>query len=83
MTIIAQGGEEMIVEFIESYRKNDDGGDYLYNDNHGLLVRCRNCEYWKHHSVVLDHDYCELTSTECDGDHFCSWGEKRNDETVH
>lgn len=73
----------MIVEFIESYRKNDDCGDYLYNDNHGILVRCRDCEYWKHNSFVLDHDYCELTSTECDSDHFCSWGEKRNDETDH
>lgn len=43
------------------------------------LVRCRDCEYWKHHSVVLDHDYCELTSTECKGNHFCSWGEKKNE----
>lgn len=45
------------------------------------VVRCRDCEYWKHHSVVLDHDYCELTSTECKGNHFCSLGERRNDET--
>lgn len=67
----------MIVEFIESYRKIDDG-DYQWNDNHGLLVRCKDCEYWKHHSAVLDHDYCELTSTSCEGDHFCSWGEKKN-----
>lgn len=44
-----------------------------------VVVRCMDCEYWKHHSFVLDHDYCELTSTECDGDHFCSWGEKKNE----
>lgn len=44
------------------------------------VVRCKDCEYWKHHSAVLDHDYCELTSTECEGDHFCSWGEKKDDE---
>jgi len=69
----------MIVEFIESYRKIGDG-DYQWNDNHGLLVRCKDCEYWKHHSFALDHDYCELTSTECDGDHFCSWGEKKDAE---
>lgn len=68
----------MIVEFIESYRK-EEGDDYHYIDNHGILVRCKDCEYWKHHSFALDHDYCELTSTECEGDHFCSWGEKKNE----
>lgn len=47
------------------------------------VLRCKNCEYWKHNSFVLEHDYCELTSTECNGSHFCSWGEKRNDETDH
>lgn len=44
------------------------------------VVRCRDCEYWKHNSFVLDHDYCELTSTACEEDHFCSWGEKKNAE---
>lgn len=43
------------------------------------LVRCRDCEYWKHHSAVLDNDYCELTSTACEEDHFCSWGEKKDE----
>ena len=30
------------VEFIESYIKVQ-GGDYQWNDNHGELVRCREC----------------------------------------
>ena len=33
------------IEFIESYIKVQ-GGDYQWNDNHGELIRCKNC---KHH----------------------------------
>lgn len=44
-----------------------------------IVVHCKDCEYWKHHSFALDHDYCELTSTECEEDHFCSWGEKKDE----
>jgi hypothetical protein len=33
------------VEFIESYRVPEDGGDYLWNDNHGRLIRCKDCKY--------------------------------------
>ena len=32
------------VEFIESYIKV--GNDYQWNDNHGELIRCRDCKYW-------------------------------------
>lgn len=43
-----------------------------------IVIRCKNCEHW-HHDSYRDSDYCELTSTECEEDHFCSWGEKKND----
>lgn len=33
------------VEFIESYIKVD-GSDYQWRDNHGELVRCRDCEFY-------------------------------------
>jgi hypothetical protein len=33
------------VEFIESYIKVQ-GGDYQWNDNHGELIRCRDCRYY-------------------------------------
>ena len=39
------GKGEVKVEFIESYIKHG-AGDYQWNDNHGELVRCKNCKYW-------------------------------------
>ena len=32
------------IEFIESYIKHD-GDDYEWSDNHGELIRCKNCKY--------------------------------------
>lgn len=66
-----KGVEEMIVEFIESYRK-EDGDDYHYIDNHGILVRCRDC-YW--HSKCRFEQGLGLNG-------FCSKGERREDETA-
>ena len=41
------------------------------------VVRCKDCEYWREGSGIFDFlPYCELTATKCDGEHFCSWGEK-------
>lgn len=41
------------------------------------VVRCEDCEYWRAGSRMFDYEsYCELTATRCDGNHFCSWGEK-------
>ena len=34
------------VEFIESYIKHGNG-DYQWNDNHGELIRCKDCKYWQ------------------------------------
>lgn len=46
-------------------------------DNAPEIVRCGNCEYWREGSGIFDFSpYCELTATKCDGEHFCSWGEK-------
>ena len=33
------------VEFIESYIKHGNG-EYEWNDNHGELVRCKDCKHW-------------------------------------
>lgn len=35
------------IEFIESYIKKDDEGDYRWNDNHGELIRCKDCRFWQ------------------------------------
>lgn len=34
-----------LIEFIESYRKADNG-DYQWNDNHGELIRCKDCKWF-------------------------------------
>lgn len=36
--------EQKKVEFIESYIKIGNG-DYKWNDNHGELIRCKDCKY--------------------------------------
>lgn len=42
------------------------------------IVRCRDCEWWS--VSPSDHEtYCELAGVRCDGLHFCSWGEKKDE----
>ena len=31
---------EMIIDYVT------DGDDFLYNDNHGVLIRCKDCKNW-------------------------------------
>lgn len=43
------------IEFIESYRVPEDGGDYIWNDNHGRLIRCKDCKHWV--TVIKNAEY--------------------------
>ena len=73
--------QKRIIEFIESYRKDDDGGDYLYNDNHGELVRCRNCIYRADDFTAIRGDtYCMKYGVIKELTGFCDKGRKK-DET--
>ena len=64
---------EMIqrVEFIESYIKIGNG-DYQWNDNHGELIRCKDCR----------HNYdCSIQYHAQAGEEFyCGAAERRTDE---
>ena len=71
------------VEFIESYIKGVNGSaDYQWNDNHGELVRCKNCKHWvknpesKYGECIIrqtmSSGFCTI------GDWFCADGEKKN-----
>lgn len=70
------------VEFIESYIKHGNG-DYEWNDNHGELVRCKDCMHMRHlewlddetgKAIVCDkHVYAGLRNEEF----FCADGERR------
>lgn len=60
---------DQIVEFIESYVKHG-SGDYEWRDNHGELVRCRDC-------IHYDADgYCNAQWRTTTVNWFCADGTK-------
>ena len=73
-TVLMEKGRMMEkIEFIESYIKVQ-GGDYQWSDNHGELVRCRDCKNGEPGACGYGVD--------CDGvwhadDWFCADGERR------
>ena len=54
------------VEFIESYIKV--GNDYQWNDNHGELIRCKDCKFY---------GVCVLSNSEYG---FCAWAKPKEIE---
>ena len=63
--------ERKKVEFIESYIKVQ-GGDYQWNDNHGELVRCKDCVFRD------DRDgMCEHVQQIRDSDWYCADGKRK------
>ena len=64
---------EMIIDY------TTDGTDYQYNDNHGLLIRCRDCRFYENmrcfHIKTLD----DLR----DKNDYCSFAKLRGMETEH
>jgi hypothetical protein len=75
------------VEFIESYWTGGDlGSDYVWNDNHGGLVRCRDCKYG---ALMNDRSTYMCESPDQDsrmcvhihgGDWYCADAERRDDD---
>ena len=64
--------EKRMVEFIESYLTGGElGSDYQWNDNHGELIRCKDCKYWE------DHENCSVYDLERPEDWFCADGERK------
>ena len=76
----------MKVEFIESYIKvqtGPDAGDYIWNDNHGELVRCKDCKHYGFtgNRVTREQGWvCYLHGKELDGDDYCSYGERKEQD---
>jgi len=55
--------ERQTVEFIESYIKIGNG-DYHWNDNHGELIRCKDCRFRDDpQSVISEWLPCQFTKT--------------------
>ena len=64
------------VEFIESYIKV--GNDYQWNDNHGELIRCRDCAEWKARCGIKKN-YCGKIECVVEEDDFCSKAEREEE----
>jgi hypothetical protein len=63
------------VEFIESYIKIGNG-DYKWHDNHGELIRCKYCKYYKDGTGM-----CALYHAHgCAETWYCADGERREDD---
>ena len=78
------------VEFIESYIKV--GNDYQWNDNHGELIRCKDCKHqvkeWRTDNRLKDKGYmvcgCDVVGDACgywallgQDEDFCSMAEPK------
>ena len=67
------------VEFIESYIHgidDEDGGSYIWNDNHGELIRCKDCKHRDPENHSCDCGCWHMPYKTKDDD-YCSYGERK------
>lgn len=72
--------EKRKVEFIESYwTGGEHGADYVWNDNHGELVRCKDCQHSCDYTDIFpDYAYkCIKNGVYHNDSWFCADGERR------
>lgn len=61
------------VEMIEEYLHDENGGDYIWHDNHGILVRCKDCKHYDGRPCGIvdwwnaENDYCSRAERRKDG----------------
>lgn len=71
------------VEFIESYWK-DGNTDYIWNDNHGELIRCKDCKHfakWDKNVAPDTGYYCTRPNQQsCNlvPEDYCSYAERKD-----
>ena len=62
------------IELIDEYTRNDTDDDYHYNDNHGRLIRCRECRNYNpetFNGVPNGYGWCELDGADHRNDWYC------------
>ena len=71
------------VEFIESYIKIGNS-DYQWDDNHGELIRCKDCKYWEEHYKWVRPEGGSYIAPRCNqlmkkscSNWFCADGERK------
>ena len=73
------------VEFIESYWTGGKyGSDYVWNDNHGELIRCKDCVHWIPGTITDKDDFiqprCKRNGGVWLSDEYCSNAERREQD---
>lgn len=63
------------IEMINEYLVKDDS-DFEYFDNHGTLIRCKDC---KHYQNVVTGHYCGMIDIYPDEDFYCKFGELKHE----
>jgi hypothetical protein len=83
MTIAVMGRDEMKhVEMIIDYIV--DGEDFQYSDNHGVLIRCKDCKFWDKFptsTAAPDYHHCGFginVNWYTRAEEYCSRGERRD-----
>ena len=73
--------EKRRVEFIESYWTGGElGSDYQWNDNHGELIRCRDCQhcYFASNRIPDEQSHaCGKHGIDVTPDWFCADGKQK------
>ena len=65
------------IEFIESYWTGGEyGSDYKWNDNHGELIRCKDCKHYKDGTGMCDLYHAHG----CAETWYCADGERKGGE---
>ena len=66
------------LEFIESYWTGGEfGSDYQWNDNHGELIRCKDCKHWNKEDQDCN---AKVGYFPAPPDWYCADGERRIDD---
>lgn len=65
------------IEFIESYWTGGEyGSDYKWNDNHGELIRCRDCKYNDVNQCMIKSGWFPVKP-----DWYCADGSRKDGES--
>lgn len=65
------------IEVVLAVKFKSDDGEHFSSCAQEVKELAR-CADWFWRDTVDGSEYCELTATRCEANHFCSWGEKED-----
>ena len=67
---------EMIIDYYVT-----DGTDFQYHDNHGILIRCRDCAKWHTNYIPVGNRHgCDVMGDYTEPDFYCGFAVRRTSE---